>query len=413
MSEDPNEVALANSIGSLLRTIMGGGTMGDATSTQVGPTAPGTAVGPIQGVDAFTNIQSGQTQAQPDLSKLAGWKTPTTGETPIGSEESSPTPGNTTINSGYGPRGGGNHEGIDIGVPSGTTVVAAIGGKITHASNDGGGYGNLVIIEGANGMSVRYGHLSYIGAKVGSTIRAGQPIGKSGGDAGSPGAGNSTGAHLHFEARQNGQAVDPIHFLSIKGNGIVAGTSGEAPATEMAPSRTISPQDAADTSMARLTGLISGKGDPGSENSVEMIAKEGQQGQQKVAGGSGDGDPGGIESFLAATRQHESGGNYKIYNQSGQSNASGAYQFIGTTWRGMGGSTANAAEASPQEQDAIARKMATQLFNQFHSWRLVAIAWYGGPAVAQKVANGQNPGSPTGQGPYLAYGDTIKKMMGN
>jgi hypothetical protein len=56
--------------------------------------------------------------------------------------------------------------------------------------------------------------------------------------------------------------------------------------------------------------------------------------------------------------------------------------------------------------------MASALFNQFHSWRLVAIAWYGGPGVAQQVAAGQDPGSPQGQGGYLAYGNTIAGMMG-
>ncbi len=52
-----------------------------------------------------------------------------------------------------------------------------------------------------------------------------------------------------------------------------------------------------------------------------------------------------------------------------------------------------------------------QLFNQFHSWRLVAIAWYGGPGIAQQVAQGKNVGSPSGQGSYTAYGDTIVNMM--
>ncbi len=122
-------------------------------------------------------------------------------------------------------------------------------------------------------------------------------------------------------------------------------------------------------------------------------------------------DPNAIEAFLAATRQHESGGDYTIYNQSGLSNASGAYQFIGSTWRGAGGSTQNAAEASPEEQDRVARSMAQSLFDQFHDWRLVAIAWYGGPGVAEQVANGQDPGSPDQQGGYLAYGDTIVNMM--
>jgi hypothetical protein len=125
----------------------------------------------------------------------------------------------------------------------------------------------------------------------------------------------------------------------------------------------------------------------------------------------GNTDPNAVDAFLAATRQHESGNNYTIYNQSGLSNASGAYQFLGSTWQGLGGSTANAAEASPEEQDRIAKSYAQSLFDQFHDWRLVAIAWYGGPGVAQQVANGQDPGAPDQQGGYLAYGDTIIQMM--
>lgn len=78
---------------------------------------------------------------------------------------------------------------------------------------------------------------------------------------------------------------------------------------------------------------------------------------------------------------------------------------------GARGSTDAAAQASPQEQDAIARKWALQLFDQFHDWRLVAIAWYGGPGVAAQVAKGVDPGSPEGQGPYIAYGNTIASMM--
>jgi hypothetical protein len=124
-----------------------------------------------------------------------------------------------------------------------------------------------------------------------------------------------------------------------------------------------------------------------------------------------DNDPGALGAFLAATKQHESGGDYTARNNSGQSNAAGAYQFLGSTWKGAGGSTASAADASPQEQDAVASKMAMALFNEFHSWRLVAIAWYGGPGIAQQVAAGQDPGSPQGQGGYLAYGDTIANMM--
>lgn len=415
-TRDVDETALANSIGSILRLLQG---TGSAVTSGVQNLSPNTSVGPISNVSTLSNIQSGVTKpktASPTGNGLEGLDFLNhLGET--GGDEANPIPGgNEPINSPYGPRGSGFHHGVDIGVPVGTTIVSAINGKVTHAANDDpDGFGSWIEVTGPGGISIRYGHLSHIGAKVGDTVRAGQPLGKSGGAKGADGSGDSTGPHLHFEVRQGGKSIDPMHYLAIKGNGVIAGTPGEAPVTTTAPSRTIDTHDALDTAMNRVTGVLGGKGDPGSENYVDTIttttdgtpATPGTQ-----AGMTGrDNDPNAIGAFLAATRQHESGGNYHIYNQSGQSNASGAYQFIGTTWRGMGGSTQNAADASPAEQDAIAAKMAKQLFDQFHSWRLVAIAWYGGPAIAQQVANGKDPGSPSGQGGYLAYGDTIQRMM--
>ena len=65
----------------------------------------------------------------------------------------------------------------------------------------------MVEIEHANGLSTRYGHLSEIDVKVGQTIRLGQVIGRLGS------TGRSTGPHLHYETRVDGDAVDPQKFL--------------------------------------------------------------------------------------------------------------------------------------------------------------------------------------------------------
>ncbi len=98
------------------------------------------------------------------------------------------------------------HTGIDLRGEIGEPVHATAAGKITIAGRDGG-YGNLVEINHGNGLSTRYGHLSEIDVKVGQTVRIGDVIGKIGS------TGRSTGPHLHYETRINGEAVDPQKFL--------------------------------------------------------------------------------------------------------------------------------------------------------------------------------------------------------
>ena len=79
----------------------------------------------------------------------------------------------------------------------------------TIASTAGwsGGYGRMVEVDHGNGLSTRYGHLSEIGVKVGETVKIGQVIGEVGS------TGRSTGPHLHYETRIDGEAVDPQRFL--------------------------------------------------------------------------------------------------------------------------------------------------------------------------------------------------------
>lgn len=110
-----------------------------------------------------------------------------------------------------------------------------------------------------------------------------------------------------------------------------------------------------------------------------------------------------IDTFMAAIRQQESGGNYKAVNAS--SGDSGAYQFsIGTfdqalTLAGLGNSTyyGKAAYLAPASvQDAAAKALMTQYYNQFgQSWYNVAEAWYGGPGAVGNPNEGGGPGYPT------------------
>lgn len=321
--------------------------------------------------------------------------TPTTDTASPTTSSSDPVPEGTAVSQGYG----NGHPGIDLAVPDGTKIAAAISGTVTHAANDDpSGYGQWIEITGADGTITRYGHLSGLSVAAGATVKAGQVIGTSGGVVGETGAGNATGAHLHFEVRQGGNTVDPTPWLA-GGAQVVKANPAQVTVTP------VSPGVALDTGIDRLTDVFGGKAS--SSPNGRSTPTTTSTGQTTGA----DTDPAAIDAFLNATKQHESGGDYTIRNQSGLSNASGAYQFIGTTWGGYGGYS-SAAEAPPAVQDAKAREMATELFNQFHSWRLVAIAWYGGPGVAAQVANGQDPGSPSGQGSYLAYGNTIQSMMG-
>ena len=98
------------------------------------------------------------------------------------------------------------HTGIDLRGDIGEPVHATAAGNVTIAGREGG-YGNMVEINHGNGLATRYGHLSKIEVKVGQTVRIGEIIGRIGS------TGRSTGPHLHYETRINGEAVDPQKFL--------------------------------------------------------------------------------------------------------------------------------------------------------------------------------------------------------
>ena len=98
------------------------------------------------------------------------------------------------------------HTGLDFRAAMGDPVRATANGKVASAGW-AGGYGRMVEIDHGNGLSTRYGHLSEIGVKVGDQIKIGQVIGAVGS------TGRSTGPHLHYETRIDGEAVDPQKFL--------------------------------------------------------------------------------------------------------------------------------------------------------------------------------------------------------
>jgi murein DD-endopeptidase MepM/ murein hydrolase activator NlpD len=99
------------------------------------------------------------------------------------------------------------HTGLDFRGDLGEAIHATAAGTVSIAGWSGG-YGKMVEIEHGNGLATRYGHLSEIDVSVGDTVRIGQVIGKLGS------TGRSTGPHLHYETRVDGEAVDPEKFLS-------------------------------------------------------------------------------------------------------------------------------------------------------------------------------------------------------
>jgi len=106
---------------------------------------------------------------------------------------------------------GRDHNGVDLDAPSGTDLYAPADGKIEEKKvDDGGGCGGLLKIKHAHNTVTKYCHLLQIDVEEGEDVKRGQIIGKTGGDAGDVGAGNSTHAHLHYEVWVNGTAVDPI-----------------------------------------------------------------------------------------------------------------------------------------------------------------------------------------------------------
>ncbi|MCL2715432.1 MAG: peptidoglycan DD-metalloendopeptidase family protein [Alphaproteobacteria bacterium] len=98
------------------------------------------------------------------------------------------------------------HTGLDFRAAFGDLVRATANGVVTSATWSGG-YGRMVEINHGNGLSTRYGHLSAISVRPGETVRIGQIIGEVGS------TGRSTGPHLHYETRIDGEAVDPQKFL--------------------------------------------------------------------------------------------------------------------------------------------------------------------------------------------------------
>ena len=99
------------------------------------------------------------------------------------------------------------HAGIDLSAPIGTPIYATADGVVSDAGYNSGGYGNLIKINHGRNIETRYAHLSSIGVRPGQRVTRGQLIGRMGS------TGRSTGSHLHYEVRIDGNPVNPIPFM--------------------------------------------------------------------------------------------------------------------------------------------------------------------------------------------------------
>ena len=120
------------------------------------------------------------------------------------------------ITSKYGWRRGRYHNGIDIALKTGDTVVAAFSGKVRYARYNEGGFGNLVIVRHYNGLETFYAHLSKHLVVPNQLIKAGEPIGLGGN------SGRSRGSHLHFETRFYDAPMDPELIIDFENNGLTS-----------------------------------------------------------------------------------------------------------------------------------------------------------------------------------------------
>ena len=128
-----------------------------------------------------------------------------------------PTP-STKITSPFGPRWRRMHNGLDLKVNIGDTIVAAFDGKVRIVKYERRGYGKYVVIRHDNGLETVYGHLSKQLVEENQLVKAGEVIGLGGN------TGRSTGSHLHFETRFLGIAINPIYMFAFPKQDIVADT---------------------------------------------------------------------------------------------------------------------------------------------------------------------------------------------
>lgn len=183
-----------------LDSAMGRQTLGAGGSTSPLGLSPAPSLSALPGLAGLGAPSAATPTAGPSTPAAGSWVLPVQGG---------------RISSVFGPRSGvagrahEHHTGLDIAAPSGTPVKAASDGVVISAGS-AGNYGNAVVVDHGNGVTTRYAHNSKLHVTEGQQIRAGDTIAAVGS------TGRSTGPHLHFEVRVNGDAVDPAEWLKSR-----------------------------------------------------------------------------------------------------------------------------------------------------------------------------------------------------
>ncbi len=132
---------------------------------------------------------------------------------------------NTRITSPFGLRRYRWHYGTDLKVYYGDSIAAAFDGIVRIVEYERYGYGRYVVLRHLNGFETLYGHLSKAKVRVGETVKAGELVGLGGS------TGRSTGTHLHFEVRYQGNAIDPSSIYDFAADCLLEDTYTVTPAS--------------------------------------------------------------------------------------------------------------------------------------------------------------------------------------
>jgi murein DD-endopeptidase MepM/ murein hydrolase activator NlpD len=117
------------------------------------------------------------------------------------------------LTSQFGPRWGRLHAGVDVDLETGDPVYATFDGIVRVSGYNNGGYGKFMVVRHYNGLETLYGHLSQQNYESGTYVKAGDQIGLGGS------TGRSTGSHLHFETRYEGNPFNPTYVFNFSGAG--------------------------------------------------------------------------------------------------------------------------------------------------------------------------------------------------
>jgi murein DD-endopeptidase MepM/ murein hydrolase activator NlpD len=194
-----------------LAIVAGIATLGDAAKAGIGGGTPVDEIG-VEDLPAMQGriqqIDGTLKAVETRLHQRARWISQTPAITPV----------KGILTSGFGYRsdpvthGRGDHQGVDIAAAPGQPVRASADG-IVMRSGTIGGLGKAIYLAHGYGVTTRYGHMSKVEVRPGQRVKRGDIIGRVGN------TGRSTGYHLHYEVRQDGQPVNPLVYILDNGGG--------------------------------------------------------------------------------------------------------------------------------------------------------------------------------------------------